>query len=176
MSRTLRPWRLSDVAQFHAGLVESEAHLAPFMPWAHASAALSLEERTPFIQKWIDDCANGADFHYGYFEGDHFLAVIGLHPRIGAGGLEIGYWCRASEARKGYTTAAVIEAMKIAFSMPDVMHVEIKHDLANIPSGRIPARLGFTKIAEEDREIQAASETGRGNVWRLTKEQYLEKF
>jgi len=176
MSRTLRPWTLTDVAEFHDGVIESEKHLAPFMPWAHASAALSLEERIPFIQKWIDDLADGTDFHYGYFERDRLLAVIGLHPRVGPGGLEIGYWCRASEARKGYTTAAVIEAMKIAFSMPDVTHLEIKHDLANIPSGRIPLRLGFTKIAEEDREIQAASETGRGNVWRLTKAEYLQKF
>ena len=176
MSRALRPWRVSDVAEFHAGVIESESHLSPFMPWAHASASTSIEERTTFLNSWIDETMTGKDFHFGYFDGDRLLAVIGLHPRIGPGGLEIGYWCRASEARKGYTTAAVIEAMKIAFSMPEVTHLEIKHDLANIPSGRIPLRLGFTKIAEEDREIQAASETGRGNVWRLTKTEYLEKF
>jgi len=176
MSPTLRPWRLSDVAEFHAGVIESNEHLAPFMPWARSSAALSLEERTPLIQKWIDDFESGADFHFGFFEGDHFLAVIGLHPRIGPGGLEIGYWCRASEARKGHTTEAVIQAMKIAFTMPEITHVEIKHDVANMPSGRIPAKLGFNKIAEVDREILAPGETGRGNIWRLEKNEYLQKF
>ena len=176
MSPALRPWKLTDAAEFHAGVVESEEHLAPFMPWARGSAAQSLEERTPFLQKWIDECASGTDFHYGLFEGDRFLSAIGLHPRLGPGGLEIGYWCRASEARKGYTTEAVIQAMRIAFAMPEVTHVEIKHDLANIQSGRIPEKLGFTKFAEEAREILAPSETGRGNVWRLTKEEYLKRF
>ncbi|CAB4712023.1 unannotated protein [freshwater metagenome] len=156
--------------------MESAEHLAPFMPWARDSAALSLADRLPFLEKWIDDCASGADFHYGLFEGDRLLTVIGLHPRIEPGGLEIGYWCRASEARKGYTTEAVIQAMRIAFAMPEVTHVEIKHDLANIPSGRIPEKLGFTKVAAETREILAQSETGRGNVWRLTRAEYLERF
>ena len=176
MSPALRPWKLTDAAEFHAGVVESAEHLAPFMPWARDSAALSLADRLPFLEKWIDDCASGADFHYGLFEGDRLLTVIGLHPRIEPGGLEIGYWCRASEARKGYTTEAVIQAMRIAFAMPEVTHVEIKHDLANIPSGRIPEKLGFTKVAEETREILAQSETGRGNVWRLTRAEYLERF
>jgi len=176
MSPTLRPWKLSDAAEFRAGVIESEDHLVPFMPWARDSAALSLEARPPFLQKWIDECESGADFHYGFFEGDRLLAVIGLHPRIGPGGLEIGYWCRASEARKGHTTEAVIQAMKIAFTMPEITHVEIKHDVANIPSGRIPAKLGFTKVGEEEREVLATSETGRGNIWRLEKDEYLQKF
>ena len=176
MSPTLRRWKLSDVAEFHAGVIESNDHLAPFMPWARSSAALSLEERTPLIQKWIDDFESGADFHFGFFEGDHFLAVIGLHPRIGPGGLEIGYWCRASEARKGHTTEAVIQGMEIAFAMPEITHVEIKHNVANVPSGRIPEKLGFIKIAEVDREVLAPGETGRGNIWRLEKDEYLQKF
>jgi ribosomal-protein-serine acetyltransferase len=66
--------------------------------------------------------------------------------RIGPGGLEIGYWLHAASTGRGLATAAVAALVGQAFALPDIERVEIVHDQANIASGAIPRRLGFTEI------------------------------
>ena len=54
-----------------------------------------------------------------------------------------------------------------AFAMPDITHVEIHHDKANVRSARVPAKLGFTLVREVLDEIQAPGEIGISCEWRI---------
>ncbi len=50
---------------------------------------------------------------------------------------------------------------------PTINRVLIKHDVANVPSGRVPVRLGFAKVGEYPREIEAPGEQGITYVWAM---------
>jgi ribosomal-protein-serine acetyltransferase len=62
---------------------------------------------------------------------------------------------------------AAVQLVVLAFADPAVTHVEIHHDLANVASGRVAARLGFTVADEIEKPAAAPGECGRTRIWRL---------
>jgi ribosomal-protein-serine acetyltransferase len=131
-------------------------HLRPWMPWA-------LEEprdaawRVTFIR---ESRARG-DRLFAAFAGDDVVGCCGLHARIGEGGREIGYWVHADHLRQGIATAMARHLVAVAFADPAVGFVEIHHDADNVASGGVPAKLGFTRVAEADEQGHV--------VWRLSR-------
>ena len=89
------------------------------------------------------------------------------HPRIGPGGLEIGYWVHRDYVRRGLATAATEALTDAAFGLPGIDRVEIVHDELNGPSAAVPRKLGFTRAGQRMLDIAPESGTGLGIVWRL---------
>lgn len=92
--------------------------------------------------------------------------------RIGPGGLEIGYWLAAGHTRKGIATLAAAALTAIGLSLSSVDHVEIHHNEANIASGGVPTRLGFTNLGKFPAEPKAPAEVGSDVYWRLDADQF----
>ena len=78
------------------------------MPWAHQEPQ-TLEEKTELIKRFRANFDSGDNFTCGIFSVDEaqVLGGTGLHPRIGPGGLEIGYWIRGSATRRGIATTRI---------------------------------------------------------------------
>jgi len=155
----------ADAPLVQTAVIESLDHLRPWMPWV-ANEPLTLPQRTELIAGWQAGWDTG-DRAYGMFAGGELVGMIGLHPRIGPGGLEIGYWVRAGRTGRGYATEAARRVTDIAFTLPGVTHVEIHHDVTNLASGRVPAKLGYALVGQRARPPAAPAETGTENVWRL---------
>ncbi len=128
----------------HAAITESVEHLRPWMPWI-ADEPQTVEQRRDLIAGWRS-LWDAGDRVYGMFVGDEAVGGCGLHARIGAGGLEIGYWVRAGRTGRGYATAASHRLTDAAFADPRIDRVEIRHDATNAPSSRIPAKLGYVRV------------------------------
>ena len=163
----LRRFQRSDAAALQAAIVASTDHLRPWMPWI-AFEPLTLADREELITGWF---ATGwddqTDFGYGVFDGDDVVGGCGLHRRIDEGGIKIGYWVHVDHVGGGIATAASGALRDAAFAMPDITHVEIHHDKANVRSARVPAKLGFTLVREVLDEIQAPGEIGISCEWRI---------
>jgi RimJ/RimL family protein N-acetyltransferase len=86
------------------------------------------------------------------------------------GGLEIGYWIHPRYTGQGIVTRATAALAGEAFRV-GAAWLEIKHDVANVRSGGIPKRLGFTRVGERptDEPISSAARTGIDLVWRLAR-------
>lgn len=164
----LRKWRRTDAVAQAAAVHESLDHLRPWMPWA-ADEPTPIEDRRAMLARWERDWQAGDTLSYGMFVDRQVVGGASLMRRIGAGGREIGYWVHARHTRRGYATATAAALTDVAFGLPDVTHVEIHHDLANLASGRVPAKLGFVIVGDEPDEVVAPGEVGMSRIWRMTR-------
>ena len=166
----LRRYDISDAAALHDAITKSVEHLRPWMPWI-AGEPLTLHERERLITDVFEAGWNdGSDYVYGIFNAGTLVGGCGLHRRIGGRGLEVGYWVAAAHTRRGFATGAARALTEAAFGLSEIDHVEIHHDKANVHSGAIPAKLGYTFVREVTDEISAPGEVGISCEWRLDRD------
>jgi len=162
----LRRYQRSDAPALAVAIAESQEHLRPYMPWI-AGEPLSLEEREALIERWERAWAEASEYNYGMFRGARVVGGAGLMRRIGAGGLEIGYWVHPAFVGRGFATRAAQALTTIGLGLRGVTHIEIHHDKANIASSRVPLKLGFEMVDERHVEMAAPGHTGLNRVWRV---------
>lgn len=167
----LRRWRLDDAAPLLAAVIESQEQLRPWMPWADR---YDEDRAAEYLRGCEVQWASGDAFGYAVIVGDQIVGSAGLHNRIGDGGLEIGYWVHTAWTGRGIATDATAALTDAALALPGIDRVEIHHDAANAASGRIPAKLGYTRLGERparDMGPAAPGETGVDVVWQFTRGQ-----
>jgi RimJ/RimL family protein N-acetyltransferase len=144
----VRCWEPHDAAALKEAVDESVEHLRPWMPWAHLEPQ-TVDDKIGLLRRFRGEFDLGADFVYGVFapDGARVVGGSGLNTRVGEGGVEIGYWLRASETGKGLMTEAVAALTQAAFAWCGVDRVEIKVDPENERSLALPRRLGFVEEA-----------------------------
>jgi len=165
---TLRRWRLADADLVYSLVRESLDHLAPWMPWA--TETYGRDDAADYVERCEDDWAAGTAFQYLILDHGTPAGSAGLMARIGDGGLEIGYWVHPGHTGHGVATAASAALTETAFALPGIDRVEIHHDRANLASGRVPAKLGYTCAGlVPSRFDPAPADSGSTTVWRITR-------
>ena len=147
----LRPWTADDAPSLARTLAASDAHLRAFTPWVVDGRVpgMSLADR---LAKHAADFATGTEWVYGMFspDGREVLGGCGLYPRVGPGGVEIGYWLAVNQTGRGLATRAAEALTQVAFDVLRVDRIEIRCDRANAASVRIPERLGYRLVDAPD--------------------------
>ena len=131
-------------------------HFREFLPWTDAEPQ-TLEEKVALCRRFRAAFDSGENFIYGIFapDGSEQLGGTGLHPRIGPGGLEIGYMVRASALRQGIATEAAAVLTRVGFEVCEADRIEIRIDPRNQASFGIPRKLGFPEEARLRRRLFA---------------------
>jgi len=93
------------------------------------------------------------------------VGSTGLMTRMGPGVLEIGYWLHTGHAGRGYATAAARALADVGLVQPGVESVLIRHDAANVASGRVAEKAGFVRIAEIASTIDVPEGSGIEVRW-----------
>jgi RimJ/RimL family protein N-acetyltransferase len=167
----LRLWQVGDAGRLGEAVAESAEHLRPWMAWM-ADEPQTAEQRRVMLARWEAEWSDGGDAYYGIFcEGD-VVGSCGLHRRLGPDALEIGYWIHAAFVRRGLATEAARLLTDAAFSMPEIGWVEIHHDKANLPSSRVPSRLGYRFVGERPDDATAPEDTGIECIWRIERSEW----
>jgi RimJ/RimL family protein N-acetyltransferase len=132
-------------------------HLLAWMPWARDEPQ-TLDEKVQLIKLFRSDFDRNESFAYGIFSVDDAeqLGGTGLHPRIGPGGLEIGYFVRASATRQGFATESSAALTRIGFEVCGADRIEIRIDPRNQASFGVPRKLGFAEEATLRRRLPSA--------------------
>lgn len=167
----LRRWRAADAELCFRLVRESLTHLQPWMPWA--TETYGLDDARDYVERCEDSWADGSAFQYLILVEGAPAGSAGLMARIGAGGLEIGYWVHPAYTRRGLATAASAALTDQAFALPGIDRVEIVHDEMNAASGGVPRKLGFTEIGRRPLDEKPPSGTGIGVVWEMTRARWL---
>ena len=169
---TLRRHRLSDRPELVAAVNASLAHLAPWMPWAELRATDA--SIGTFLADSVSDFDDGTNFGYVMLHRDEptssevLVGGCGLHPRLGPGAIEIGYWVHAAHLRRGIARAAALALRDEAFSI-GIGRVEIHCDEHNTASAAVARSAGFEFIATTPRPARTASESDAEMIWRSTR-------
>jgi RimJ/RimL family protein N-acetyltransferase len=129
-------------------------HLREFMPWSQQEPR-PLEEQVELLKLFRAEFDLRQNFTFGIFgaEETELLGGTGLMPRVGPGGLEIGYWVRASATRQGIATEAVAAQTRLGFELCGADRIEIRIDPANDASLGVPRKLGFREEATLRRRL-----------------------
>jgi len=129
-------------------------HLQPWMPWA-LDEPQALEQKIELVESFRSSFVAGENFTYGIFAADEaeVLGGTGLHPRVGPGGLEIGYWVRAGATRQGIVTESTAALMRAGFEVCEADRIEIRIEPRNEASFGVPRKLGFVEEATLRRRL-----------------------
>jgi RimJ/RimL family protein N-acetyltransferase len=152
----LRCYDPRDAPLLAEAIEASLEHLREFMIWI-ADEPRPLEQRVELIRSFRAAYDSGENFTCGIFDRDEttLLGGAGLHPRVGPGGLEIGYWVRASALRQGIATESAAALTRAGFEICRADRVEIRIDPANRASLAVPAKLGYRHEATLRRRLPA---------------------
>jgi RimJ/RimL family protein N-acetyltransferase len=164
----LRRWDTGCLDELMAALNISLHDLKPWLPWAQRMP--SAEEELAVLEAGV--AAFEADEEWAYMlhevKSGALVGGIGLHQRVGPGGLEIGYWVRSDRAGRGYATAAAKALTQAAFDyLPSIERIEIHMDQANAQSAAVPRKLGYRMVREERRDILGTGHMRPTFVWIL---------
>lgn len=162
----LRRVQVDDAEGIATAVGASLDYLRPWMPWATLDAA---EPRTQRIRVSEADelWEAGTDFIYSVLLRPELTVIgeIGLHRRVGDGGMEIGYWIDTRYSGRGLGTEAAGALTDLALALPGVTRTEIHCDVANQASAAIPRKLGYRLDRIDRHQPEAPGERGRRMVW-----------
>ena len=160
--RCLEPQDAEELARTTA---ENRAHLVDWMPWA-ADLPMSVDDVVALLREMRADFDRGLNFNFGIRlrQGGELIGGLGIHPRVGAGGLEIGYWIAAEHARRGLGTEAAAAATRAGIEYLGARWMEIRVAPSNEASLGIPDKLGYHRDATLRRRLRMADGERRDQV------------
>lgn len=143
----LRPWDPRDAEALHAALDMSRAALERWTPWVLAGSD-TLDALRDKLRTYAESFSAGVEWRYAMIArgDDRILGGASLHPRIGPGAIEIGYWVATPATRQGFATEAAEALTAEALRGVDIERIEIRCDPANAASMRVPERLGYRAL------------------------------
>jgi RimJ/RimL family protein N-acetyltransferase len=139
----------ADAASVKRAEDESRAALTRYMIWADREPE-TLDETVAKLRSFRARFDRGEDYFLVAFDREDptkMAGGCGLHPRVGKGGLEIGYWTHAARHRTGIATEMAGALTRIAFEVEDVRWTEIRCATSNVASAGVPPKLGYTHEA-----------------------------
>lgn len=139
----LRCFSPADAPLVKSAIDESRMHLAPFMPWARAEQPL--EETFSLCRRFRGQFDLDQNYHFAVFDAgeQRVLGGCGLHPRVGAQALEIGYWIHGAHLRRGLATEVAAALTRAGFELLGLERIEIHVNVANTASAGVPRKLGY---------------------------------
>ena len=143
----LRRLRTEDAPDIFASIDTQRRHLGRWLPFVAETHCV--EQSEAVVAGMLADTANPV---YTIRNGEAFAGLIGFKSAdAGKRSIEIGYWLREEQQGKGIMTAAVRALCETAFTQMGMRRIEIRCGVGNLPSNRIPQRLGFLRSHVEQR-------------------------
>lgn len=146
----LRPWGEADAPALREAIDEDVGHLKPWLSWTLEEPA-SLERTRARLAGWAEAFRTGEGLRFAVTPADrpwHILGGANLNTRFGPDARDVGYWVRASAARRGVAGAAVARLVVHAFEELAVDRLVSQCNVGNTASAAFAEALGFEPIGQ----------------------------
>lgn len=170
----IRCWQPDDAPLLKSAVDASLDHLLPWMPWA-TDEPEPVEDKVAHLRTFRGRFDLDQDYVYGILNRDEteVLGGTGLHTRLGAGALEIGYWIHVAYINRGLATESSAALTQVAFEIHRVERVEIHCDPENVRSAAVPRKLRFVHEATLRRRARTSAGAARDTmIWTLLRDEY----
>jgi len=136
-----------DASDLYEAVVETIEQLLPWMSWAELYKTGGVEVAEKFIENVsveAREAQKATEWHFGLWKQEKLVGVVALmrFDRT-TQSIEIGYWCRASEQRKGFITEAVNALTRFALESLSARRVTLICREENLKSAAVAERLQF---------------------------------
>ncbi len=139
---SIRPYLPADVSLHFEAVRESQAELAPWMPWCHPG--YSLEDSRGWVESQLVAFRDGVEYEFVITGADNrLLGGCGLN-HIDRANLRanLGYWVRSTCCGRGIAVAAVKLLVAWAFAQTDLVRLEVIASVENVASQRVAEKAG----------------------------------
>lgn len=139
----LRQLQLEDASDIFHAIDTQRAYLGKWLPFVEYTQ--TEDDSAWFVQDALNQPDDKKEFLFVIHVAGSFAGLIGfkdtdkMNQRT-----EIGYWLCEAYQGKGIMSAAVQTLCDFAFGELNINRIQIKCAIGNVPSKRIPQRLGFT--------------------------------
>ena len=140
--------------------------LKQWLKWAS-----NVKSERDSLQKILSDqkgFSENNSLELGIFKSGKFIGRIGFRSITGIQA-EIGYWLDHSENGQGIITKSCKALIRHTFRETNIHRIIIKMDTENVPSRKIPERLGFTCEGVERASVLLRGEYRNSYVYSLLK-------
>lgn len=130
------------------------------------------ESLESFLETYVDQPGDPSHRHFTVLGGGVPVGALSIRPGFQPQRGDLGYWVGIPHQRKGYATAAVGEALRIAFTDMGMEKIEACAFLGNLGSRRVLEKCGFQ---QEGLTRKAVLKRGRWLdewVFGITKEEW----
>lgn len=151
----LRTLAFSDADEIFMTIDRQRTYLGEWLPFvAHTK---SVDDVMKFIEHVTNLPEEALDFPFTIRKNNTFVGLIHLKSTdIQNRKTDVGYWLSQDYQGQGIITQSVDKLCAFAFGTLDLNRVELKCGVGNIPSKKIPQRLGFTlEGIERDGELMS---------------------
>lgn len=133
-----------DAVKLCEAVIETMDQLLPWMSWAESYKMGGVSVAKKFIKKTNLEARRGDGWHFGIWNHDRFIGVAALmkFDRFNRE-VEVGYWCRTSEQKKGFITEAINALTRFALEHLLVQRVVLICRDENVKSAAVAERLQF---------------------------------
>jgi RimJ/RimL family protein N-acetyltransferase len=178
----LRPWRSEDAAAMKDAVDSSLDHLRASVAWARAEPT-PLSALAARLEAFAAAFAKGEEWIYAVLDRSNSRVLGGVAAEraepalvalVGPETVEAGYWLRADAVGQGYAAEATAALVEAVFAHLGAQRVAICHDPANVASGAVPRRLGFTPHGVVTNAALPARQAADGSVRATTEVWTLE--
>jgi RimJ/RimL family protein N-acetyltransferase len=167
----IRCYEPKDAQKLKDAIDESLEHL---MPWAKNEPE-TIEQKIARLKTFRGQFDLEQDYTFGIFDKEEKVLIgsTGLHTRRGEKALEIGYWIRQSQIKKGYALESTKALTKVGIEIAQKQRIEIHCEPNNLDSLNIPSKIGYTLEATLKNRTTGTDGTQKDDmVWTMFKEDY----
>jgi RimJ/RimL family protein N-acetyltransferase len=150
-------------------------HLRPWMPWA-LHEPIGEDKRIEWLRTQRGHFDLGGDYFFGIFNKDEsrMLGGTGLKMVGDPDEREIGYWIDVAHLQQGLATEISAALIRIGFELEQLSTITIRVLPDNLPSARVPEKLGFSGPVLEPSSLPWPGEGKRdGYAYALSRAQYV---
>jgi RimJ/RimL family protein N-acetyltransferase len=163
----IRCYQPSDAPLLKRAVDESLEHLRPWMPWV-AGEPKPLADKVQLVRRLRGQLDLGIDTVYAILDPSErqLIGGTGLHPRVGEGAREIGYWIHPAHLGQGLAVEAVLALTRVGFEVERLSRLEIHCDPLNRQSARVAEKAGYRHEATLERRTRRPDGSERDTmIW-----------
>ena len=139
---SIRPYRISDVADLYEAAVESTAEVHPWLPWCRPGYELG--DAAGWVPGQLERWGTGEEHQFVIQSADgRYLGGCGINGINREDGYaNLGYWVRTSAMGQGVAPEAVRQLRDWVFGHTSLVRLEIVVAVGNTRSARVAEKAG----------------------------------